>query len=61
MQGNYKVVTLCGSPKFKREFLDAYNNLTVAGYIVISATHSDISELCDGADKKTKKLMMEIA
>ena len=53
MQGNYKVVTLCGSPKFKREFLDAYNNLTVAGYIVISATHSDISELCDGADLYT--------
>ena len=53
MQGNYKVVTLCGSPKFKREFVDAYNNLTVAGYIVISATHSDVSELCDSADLYT--------
>lgn len=53
MQGNYKVVTLCGSPKFKREFVDAYNNLTVAGYIVISATHSDVNELCDGADLYT--------
>lgn len=36
MQGKYKVVTLCGSTKFKDEFMDVQKKLTLAGYIVIS-------------------------
>lgn len=36
MQGNYKVITLCGSTKFKDEFMEVQKNLTLDGYIVIS-------------------------
>lgn len=36
MQGKYKVVTLCGSTRFKDEFIDVQKKLTLAGYIVIS-------------------------
>lgn len=36
MVGNYKVVTLCGSTKFKDEFVDAQKRLTLEGCIVIS-------------------------
>ena len=36
MVGNYKVVTLCGSTRFKEEFLAAQKRLTLAGCIVIS-------------------------
>ena len=36
MQGKYKVVTLCGSTRFKNEFLAAQKQLTLEGNIVIS-------------------------
>ena len=36
MQGNYKVITLCGSTRFKNEFLKAQKKLTLEGNIVIS-------------------------
>ncbi len=36
MVGKYKVVTLCGSTKFKEDFLAAQKELTLKGYIVIS-------------------------
>lgn len=36
MVGNYKVITLCGSTKFKDEFLKAQKQLTLIGNIVIS-------------------------
>lgn len=36
MIGNYKVITLCGSTKFKNEFIKAQKDLTLQGYIVIS-------------------------
>ena len=36
MVGKYKVVTLCGSTRFKDEFLEAQKRLTLAGNIVIS-------------------------
>lgn len=36
MVGNYKVITLCGSTKFKDEFAIAQKVLTLNGYIVIS-------------------------
>ena len=33
---NYKIVTLCGSTRFKDQFLDAQKQLTLEGNIVIS-------------------------
>lgn len=36
MVGNYKVITLCGSTKFKDDFMKAQKDLTLQGYIVIS-------------------------
>lgn len=35
MQGKYKVVTLCGSTKFRDEFLETCATLTLQGNIVI--------------------------
>ena len=35
MQGKYKVITLCGSTRFKNEFMEAQKQLTLAGNIVI--------------------------
>lgn len=35
MIGKYKVVTLCGSTKFKHEFIDTLRQLTLEGYIVL--------------------------
>ena len=36
MIGKYKVVTLCGSTKFKEQYLEAQKRLTLEGNIVIS-------------------------
>ena len=36
MVGRYKVITLCGSTRFKDAFLEAQKRLTLAGNIVIS-------------------------
>lgn len=36
MVGKYKVITLCGSTKFKDEFIKAQKELTLAGNIIIS-------------------------
>ena len=36
MVSNYPVITLCGSTKFKEEFLQVQKELTLAGNIVIS-------------------------
>lgn len=36
MVGKYKVITLCGSTKFKEEFLQVQKELTLKGNIVIS-------------------------
>ena len=36
MVGNYKVVTLCGSTKFKDKFFEVQKKLTLEGCIVIS-------------------------
>ena len=33
---NYKIVTLCGSTRFKEQFMDAQKRLTLEGCIVIS-------------------------
>ncbi len=36
MTGRYKVITLCGSTRFKEQFFEAQKRLTLAGNIVIS-------------------------
>lgn len=36
MVGEYKVITLCGSTKFKEQYLKAQKQLTLEGNIVIS-------------------------
>ena len=36
MVGRYKVITLCGSTKFKEQFLETQKRLTLEGNIVIS-------------------------
>lgn len=41
MTGKYPVVTLCGSTRFKEQFLEAQKRLTLAGYIG-SSTRSEI-------------------
>ena len=36
MVGPYKVITLCGSTRFKEQFFEAQKRLTLEGNIVIS-------------------------
>ena len=36
MVGKYKVITLCGSTKFKEQYLEAQKRLTLEGNVVIS-------------------------
>jgi hypothetical protein len=36
MTGNYKIITLCGSTRFKDEFMAEQKRLTLEGNIVIS-------------------------
>ena len=36
MEGKYKVITLCGSTRFKDQFIEAQKRLTLEGNIVIS-------------------------
>lgn len=56
MVGKYKVVTLCGSTRFKDEFMEAQKRLTLDGNIVISVGlfgHSGDDEVWDGMDEGT--------
>ena len=64
MVGNYKVITLCGSTKFKNEFLKVQKDLTLSGNIVISVGlfgHSGDSEIWEDMDEgtltKTKEML----
>ena len=36
MQGKYKVITLCGSTRLKKTFMETQKRLTLEGNIVIS-------------------------
>lgn len=36
MVGKYPVITLCGSTRFKEQFMEAQKRLTLEGYIVIN-------------------------
>ncbi|MBR3245927.1 MAG: hypothetical protein IKF90_25000 [Parasporobacterium sp.] len=56
MVGKYKVITLCGSTRFKDEFIDAQKRLTLQGNIVISVGlfgHSGDSEVWENMDEGT--------
>ena len=64
MVGKYKVITLCGSTKFKEEFMKAQKELTLQGYIVISVGlfgHSGDQEVWENMDEgtltKTKEML----
>ena len=56
MVGKYKVITLCGSTRFKDAFMQAQKKLTLEGTIVISVGlfgHSGDSEVWEGMSEDT--------
>ena len=64
MVGNYKVITLCGSTRFKTEFMEVQKRLTLEGNIVISVGlfgHSGDNEVWENMDEgtltKTKEML----
>ena len=64
MVGDYPVITLCGSTRFKNEFMMAQKRLTLEGNIVISVGlfgHSGDEEVWENMDEgtltKTKKML----
>ena len=64
MVGKYKVITLCGSTKFKDEFLKTQKELTLEGNIVVSVGlfgHSGDMEVWENMDEgtltKTKEML----
>ena len=64
MVDKYKVITLCGSTRFKDEFMEAQKRLTLEGNIVISVGlfgHAGDSEVWENMDEgtltKTKEML----
>ena len=64
MVGKYKVITLCGSTRFKNEFMEAQKRLTLEGNIVISVGlfgHAGDAEVWEDMDEgtltKTKEML----
>lgn len=64
MVGKYKIITLCGSTRFKEQFMEAQKRLTLEGNIVISVGlfgHAGDQEVWDGMDEgtlsKTKEML----
>ena len=64
MVGKYQVITLCGSTRFKDEFMEAQKQLTLAGNIVISVGlfgHAGDNEVWENMDEgtltKTKEML----
>ncbi len=47
MAKKYKVITLCGSTKFKDEFIKAENELTLKGNVVLSCVFLSHNSDCD--------------
>lgn len=61
MIGKYKVITLCGSTRFKDAFMKVQKELTLKGNIVISVglfRHSDDNEVLEGIDEDTLTNML---
>ena len=65
MVGNYKVITLCGSTRFKDDFMKEQKRLTLEGNIVISVGlfgHAGDNEVWEGMDEDTltqTKIMLD--
>ena len=65
MKKKYPIITLCGSTRFKNEFMDAQKELTLRGYIVISVGlfgHAGDEEVWENMDEGTKtktKMMLD--
>ena len=64
MVDQYPVITLCGSTKLKKGFMEAQKKLTLESNIVISVSlfgHSGDQEVWDGMDEgtlsKTKEML----
>jgi hypothetical protein len=64
MVGKYPVITLCGSTRFKNEFMEAQKRLTLEGNIVITVGlfgHSGDQEVWENMDEgtltKTKEML----
>ncbi len=64
MVESYKVITLCGSTRFKDAFMEVQKRLTLEGNIVISVGvfgHSGDQEVWDAMDEgtlsKTKEML----
>ena len=64
MIGGYRIVTLCGSTRFKEEFMQAQKRLTLEGCIVISVGlfgHAGDAEVWENMDEgtltKTKEML----
>ena len=56
MVGKYPIITLCGSTRFRDQFMDAQKRLTLEGNIVISVGlygHSGDEEVWEGMDEGT--------
>ena len=56
MVGKYKVITLCGSTRFKDEFMETQKRLTLEGNIVISVGlfgHAGDKEVWEGMEEDT--------
>ena len=56
MQGNYPVITLCGSTRFRQSFTEVQKRLTLKGNIVISVGlfgHAGDEEVWEGMDEDT--------
>ena len=56
MIGKYRVITLCGSTRFKDEFMETQKRLTLEGNIVISVGlfgHSGDNEVWENMDERT--------
>lgn len=57
MQREYKVITLCGSTRFKKEFLEAQKRLTLEGNIVISVGLFGHSGDTEALSEETKAML----
>ena len=57
MIGSYKVITLCGSTRFKDAFIAAQKDLTLAGSIVISVGLFGHSGDDEALDENTKAML----
>jgi len=64
MIGQYKIITLCGSTKFKDDFMKEQKRLSLEGNIVISVglfghsgDHEVWEQMDDGTKTKTKEML----